>query len=274
MRAARRAVRLKLDCLQVFARNPRGWRARAHPKEDVARFHAILQSRGIAPLVVHACYLVNLASPNRKLRERSVRAVADDMERADLLAGQVADLPCPSVVVVHAGHHMGAGVTAALRILARSVRSLLASSPPNVELLLENSAGRGTELGGEWQQFAQLLDLLGGDERVGVCFDTCHAHAAGHRMDTARQVARTLAGFRNALGLPRLRLVHLNDCRGAAGAHRDLHEHIGQGTIGDAGFRALLRRRELQGHCGILETPIERPSDDLRNVRHVRELMQ
>jgi deoxyribonuclease-4 len=268
VKTARRAARLKLECLQIFARNARGWRARAYGKEEVTRFRAILDRRGIAPLVVHACYLVNLASPAGGLRERSLRAVADDMERAAVLGDAG-----PSFVVVHSGHHMGAGTGTGLRMLATSIRALLSGAPARVGLLLENSAGRGSELGGEWSHFARVLDLAGGDERVGVCFDTCHAHAAGYRMGNVRQVARTLAGFRKAVGLSRLRLIHLNDCRGAAGARRDLHQHIGRGTIGDTGFRAFLWRRDLQGRCAILETPMGRRGDDLRNVRHVRELM-
>ena len=265
VRAARRARRLRLDCLQLFVRNPRGWRARPYPDEEVSRFRALLASAGIAPLTIHSCYLVNLASPDKQLRHRSLRAVADDSARAALLGA--------SVVVFHMGHHMGTGVSAALRTLARSLRSLLPDLPPGVSLLVENAAGRGSELGGEWTQFVQMLDLLHGDERVGVCFDTCHAHAAGYRLDRSRWVSRSLADFRSALDMSRLRLIHLNDCAAPAGARRDLHQHIGQGTIGDLGFRAFLRRRELQHLCAILETPLDRPRDDLRNVRHVRELM-
>ncbi len=265
VRAVQRARRLRLDCLQIFVRNPRGWRARSYGGEEIGRFRSLCASAGITPVIVHSCYLVNLASPDRALRERSLRAVGDDAERAASLGG--------SAVVFHMGHHMGAGVKAGIRTLARSVRSLLAGLPAEVILLVENAAGRGTELGGEWEHFAALLDLLHGDGRVGACFDTCHAHAAGYRLDSARWVSRSLAGFKRAVGVSP-RLIHLNDCAAPAGAHKDLHQHIGRGTIGEAGFRALLRRRDLRGLCGILETPMERPRDDLRNVRRVRSLME
>ena len=128
-------------------------------------------------------------------------------------------------------------------------------------------------MGGEWDEFAQILDLLHGDERgVGVCFDTCHAHAAGHRVNSARWVGRTLREFENVVGLSRLRLIHLNDSHGAAGSHIDHHQHIGRGTIGDAGIRAFLRRRELRDRCAVLETPIDRPGDDRRNLKRARAL--
>ena len=127
-------------------------------------------------------------------------------------------------------------------------------------------------MGGDWEHFAQLLDLLHGDEREGVCFDTCHAHAAGYRVDSARWIGRTLREFDRVIGLSRLRLIHLNDSHGAAGSHIDHHQHIGRGAIGDAGFRAFLRRREIRDRCAILETPIDRPGDDRRNLKRVRML--
>ncbi len=114
--------------------------------------------------------------------------------------------------------------------------------------------------------------MLDGDERVGICLDTCHAHAAGHRLDSARWVGRTLRSFDAILGLDRLRLLHLNDSVGRPGSRVDLHQHIGRGTIGKEGFRALLRRRALRRVCAILETPFQREGDDRRNLARVRRL--
>lgn len=266
---ARRARRLRLDCLQLFVRNPRGWRSRTYPSDEVAEFRALLRSQGIAPVFVHSCYLVNLASPDRELLARSRHAVADDIARAALLGAQA--------VVFHMGHHMGAGISAGLRTLAQSLRTLLSELPDEVSLIVENAAGRGTELGGDWAHFRELFDLLAGDHRVGICLDTCHAHAAGYRLDGRACVSRSLRQFREALALPPgstgpLALVHLNDCAAPPGEHIDLHQHIGRGTIGDRGFRALLKRRELRALCGILETPMRRPHDDVRNLRRLRRL--
>ncbi len=264
VKAALHARSLKCECLQIFARNARGWRARTYREEEIAGFKEILAARSITPVVIHSCYLVNLASPDRELRERSLNSVADDMARAHLLGGHF--------VVFHFGHHMGEGRERALRTIARGVRWLLNNGPTDIHLLLENSAGRGSELGSDWQDFVQLFDLLDGEARVGVCFDTCHAHAAGYRLDTAKYVGKTLRDFGSALGLARLPLIHLNDCRAPAGSHIDHHQHIGRGTIGDDGFRALLQRRIIRDRCAILETPIERAGDDRRNLRHAWSL--
>jgi deoxyribonuclease-4 len=245
-------------------RNARGWRGRAYTEAEVEGFRSIVAARDISPVVIHSCYLVNLASPDEALRDRSLRSVADDMLRAAVLGGRF--------VVFHFGHHMGAGLKRGLKSVASAVRSLLSHGPSEVQLLLENSAGRGTELGADWGDFAALLDLLDGEERAGICFDTCHAHAAGWRLDGPRRVGRALRAVDASVGLSRVRLVHLNDCRAPAGSHIDHHEHIGKGAIGYGGFRSLLRRRELRDRCAILETPIERPGDDRRNLRRIKRL--
>lgn len=263
--AARHARAIGCECLQVFVRNPRGWRARSYPEAEVQAFRELVVELKLGPLVVHSCYLANLASPNAELLARSRAAVADDLARAGRLGA--------AVVCVHAGHHMGAGPEAGLATLADSVRGLLDLSPPGVGLLLENGAQRGRELGSEWGQLARVLALTGGDERLGVCFDTCHAHAAGYRLDGPRRVGRTLREVERTVGLDRVRLIHLNDCRSAPGSGRDRHEHLGKGSIGAVGLSALLRRPELQRLCAILETPIARADDDARNLRRARRLM-
>jgi deoxyribonuclease-4 len=263
LQTARHARAIGCECLQIFARNARGWRGRAYPEREVEGFKRLLSEYQIGPLIVHSCYLVNLASPAAELRERSRWAVADDMRRGAMLGSRV--------VNVHTGYQVGEEVGRAIAILAGSIRTVLADAPPEVDLLLENAAGRH-RLGTDWRHFARLLEELAGEPRVGICFDTCHAHAAGHRLDSPRWIRRSLQEFDAVLGLERLRLIHLNDSRGLPGSHLDRHQHIGKGTIGDRGFRAFLRRRVLQDRCAILETPLEHPDDDARNLRRARQL--
>jgi len=263
VQTARHAHAIGCDCLQIFVRNARGWRGRVYAEREIAQFKQLLAQYHIGPLVVHSCYLVNLASPNPELLAQSRRAVADDMERAAALGSRAVNM--------HTGYFVGEEAEGAIATLAASIRGLLAEAPPGVDLWLENAAGRH-RLGTDWRHFARLLEKLDGEPRLGICFDTCHAHAAGHRLDSARWVGRTLREFDAVLGLDRLRLIHLNDSRGAAGSQLDRHQHIGRGTIGDRGFRAFLRRRALQDRCAILETPLDRPEDNARNIRRAREL--
>lgn len=263
--AARHAREIRCDCLQIFVRNARGWRGRVYPEQEVDEFRRLLAKYDIHPLVVHSCYLVNLASPRRELLTRSRRAVVDDMKRAATLGARA--------VNAHTGYDMGAGLEAGLRTLAESVRLILAKAPPGIDLLLENAAGGSRHLGGEWAHFARLLDELDGEPRLGFCFDTCHAHAAGYRLDGPRRVGAALREFDRVLGLDRLRLIHLNDSKGPPGGLLDRHQHLGKGSIGDVGLQAFLRRREIRDRCAILETPIDRPTDDARNLRYARRLM-
>jgi len=231
VKAARRARSLGCECMQVFGRNARGWRGRIYSQDEIAELRRILGKADISPVVVHSCYLVNLASPGRALRQRSLRSVADDMVRAVALGG--------TTVVTHFGHHTGAGTDAGLRTLAQSIRSLLVGVPDGVQLLLENTAGRGSEMGTDWDEFARLLDLLHGDERVGVCFDTCHAYAAGYDVRTPKGYEKTMRQLDDVLGFAQLKAVHLNDSKGKLGSRLDRHEGIGKGYIGFDGFRNM-----------------------------------
>ncbi len=265
VKAARHAHAIGCECLQLFPRNARGWRSRVYTDKEVAAWQAERERFDLRPVVLHSNYLVNLASSNATLLAQSREVVADDLQRAQRLGA--------SFVVTHSGHAVGEGVEVGLTRLAESLRTLLPSVPRGVRFLLENTAGGEGQLGGRWEHFAFLLEQVGHDPRLGVCFDTCHAHAAGYRLDSPRRVGEALRLFSAIVGLDRLAVIHLNDCQSECGGHRDRHEHIGKGTIGDAGLRALLVRRDLRDRCAILETPIREKEDDARNLAHVRELV-
>ncbi len=263
--AARQAHEIGCQCLQLFPRNARGWRGRAYSEAEVEAFRRERERFDLGPLVLHSNYLCNLAASKQALLARSREVVADDLQRAHRLGAQF--------LVTHPGHPVGESVEIGLERLGESVRLLLRDLPEGVRFLLENTAGGEGQLGGRWEHFARVFAEVDHDPRVGVCFDTCHAHAAGYSLDSPRRVSAVLREFDRIVGLDRISVIHLNDCQGESGGHRDRHEHIGKGTIGDAGFRALLRRRELQDRCVILETPIREKEDDARNLARVRELV-
>lgn len=265
LRAAEEARRKGLECVQIFPRNPRGWRAAAHDPDIDREFRRRLIEDDIQPLFLHTAYLVNLASPNPALLKRSRAAVAADLERAGRLGAHS--------VIVHAGAHTGAGREAGIARLAASINILLrAKYGPT--LVLENTAGAGSELAGDFEDFVAVLDRVRRLDRVAFCFDTCHAHVAGHDLSTARGVRRAIDEFDRALGLSRLILIHANDARARAGSRWDAHTHIGEGTIGLAGFRALVNDRRLRALPVILETPLKRPDDDERNLATIRRLVR
>ena len=265
--ALNHAQSLGCDCLQIFSKSPRQWNAKPLDSELAARFREQWRASGFAPLVAHDSYLINLAAPDETVLEKSVAAMIDEIERADLLG-------C-AFLVTHCGAHLqkdgAAGVEAGLAQLAKSLLRVLDATPnAHVRILLENTAAQGTCLGGPFEHLARLLEVVH-SPRLGVCFDTCHAHAAGHDLSSSEKVAEVLNNFDQIVGLEKLCVVHLNDSKGEVGKHLDRHEHIGAGTIGRDAMRALLTHPQLRNKPFILETPeVETMIEE--NLMTVREL--
>lgn len=243
------AEELGMTAVQIFSHNARSWQMPPLPRAAVEGFRARWQVSSVRYVTIHTIYLINLASPDPGLRERSIAAVAAELERA-------AELGIPEVST-HIGAHMGEGVEVGLERAGEALRVILSRTDHlPVRLLLENTAGGGTTLGGQLEELHQLIERASaGPERLGVCFDTCHAFAAGYDLSTPAGVERTLAELDRTVGLERLRLVHLNDSRYGLGSRKDRHEHIGRGKIGLAGFQAIVNHPKLRELPFILETP-------------------
>jgi len=265
-RAFERAESVGCESLQIWTRNGRQWDA--PPLDDLARcqFLAARDSRDIHPVVAHASYLINIASPDPALHRRSVTALQDELTRCRLL-----EVP---YLVLHPGAHTGAGAEAGLELAARALRqafTVLDDAP--VRILLETMAGQGTTVGGSFEDLAWLLDRVADPDHLGVCFDTCHVFAAGYEITTGKGYAATMEAFDRTVGLDQLHVVHLNDSQYGLGSRRDRHTHIGEGHIGQAGFAPLLTDSRLAGLAGIIETP---KSDDLhedrQNLARLREI--
>lgn len=268
--ALREAQKLACDCLQIFTKSPRQWNAPPLDIEMAASFRQAWQSSGCAPLVAHDSYLINLAAPEEDKRRKSVAAMIDEVERAELLG-------C-DYLVTHCGAHLQkndveVGVTTGCANLVRSLQEVLEATPDvRVKIALENTAAQGTCLGGPFEHLAQVLDAVHSD-RLRVCFDTCHAFAAGHDVASEAGLQSTLANFAATIGLERLAVVHLNDSKGELGRHLDRHEHIGEGHIGREGMRHILNDPRLKELPFILETP-EIETHLAINLQTVRELQQ
>jgi deoxyribonuclease-4 len=248
LRALRTAREIGCNALQIFVTNPRGWRVpEPRPKAEDA-FRAALAELDLAPVAVHATYLINLASPRDDFFAQSVTLLRATLERAARHGA--------AWVVLHIGSHMGSGVEAGLARLATGLRQTLEGTPASVALLLENDVGAGGELGARFEQIAAALAAVPEHaERLGVCLDTAHLWGAGFEIGTAEGVARTLAEVERLIGLRRVQVLHLNDTKVALGSHRDIHARLGEGIIGEEGLRALLRAPALAHVAVLLETP-------------------
>jgi deoxyribonuclease IV len=265
--AAEKARILGCRTMQIFTKNPRGWATpRAIDPAEAAAFRAVLLHYGINPLVVHLPYLPNIATPDETLYERSVAALADEMERAGTLGA--------SYLVLHVGHRGRASEEEAFARVATAVNRVCRTVPGTLMVLLENTAGQGTEIGTCFQHLARILAMVEDTDRIGICLDTAHAWGAGYDLSTAAGIDETMKDFDRFLGLECLRLVHLNDAKAPRGAQIDRHEHIGQGFIGRAGIRLLLSHPRLSAIPFIMETPKKSEQDDRNNMEAVRALLQ
>lgn len=256
-KAAERAHALGAGALQVFTSSPRMWRAAPVRPADAAAWKRLRREFRLGPLVIHANYLINVAGQVPELRARSLAALRGELERAAALEADY--------LVLHPGSGPLEACVAGIREATRD----LSWGP--VTLLIENTAGGGGHLGGPFASVAAILDGLAGLP-VGACVDTCHAWAQGYDLVTPRGYAAALRELDATVGVARVPVFHANDAKSARGSHLDRHEHIGEGRLGDACFRRLLTDRRLRGKAFILETPVDDPGDQARDLAALRRL--
>jgi deoxyribonuclease-4 len=251
--------------MQVFAKSPRQWNARALDPATTAAFRARVAERGMGEVLVHTAYLINLGSDDDALWERSHRALADELMRAGALGA--------TAVVTHLGTSRSGDRDVTASRIARGVDlAWTAAGVQDTRLLLENTAGAGTTFGGGPDELGAVigrLDAAGG--RVGVCLDTCHAHAAGWDLSREATWAELLEAFELCCGMP-IEAVHANDCSFPPGHHKDRHAWIGDGTIGYDGFAAMFRMPALAAVPVVTEMPGETPVKDAENISRLRRL--
>jgi deoxyribonuclease-4 len=248
----------------LFTKQPGRWAEPLFDSAAIDAFTAARAAHGIRTAAAHAAYLINLASPDPVLRERSYDAFAGELGRCVAFGLEF--------LVCHPGSAMGDQRARALGRNADGIRRALAAVPGEVMVLLETTAGAGSCLGSTFEELAELLHLVGMPERVGVCVDTCHVWAAGY--DLAGDYEHVMHQLDQSVGLGMVRLFHLNDSLGARGGRRDRHAHIGLGTLGVEPFRRLLRDERLWGIPKLLETPKDGDAlrADRRNLRRLRSL--
>jgi deoxyribonuclease-4 len=270
LNAPANAVEATCEAFQMWVSSPRAWRLPAVEPDVDERFRELVAEAGLGPVFVHAPYLVNFASTSDATVDSSTTVVAATLDKAAAIGA--------AGVVVHAGSDLGAGRAAGLARTRAAVMPLLdrldraadRAGGASPGLLIEFTAGKNNMLASRVDEMAELLDTLDGHPRVEVCFDTCHAMCAGYDLHDPAAAAAT-AGELDKLLPGRLALVHANDSRDPCGAPRDRHWHIGEGTIGDAGFAALLAQPALAAVPWITELP-ETNADHARNLARLRRL--
>ncbi len=259
-----RANTTNCETIQLFSRNPRAWRLTPLDERDVETFRRDIADSGIFPVFVHMPYLPNLATSEPSLRWKSRRSLREEMIRAETLGAEF--------VIAHIGSAKGVSRRRALKNVAASVNGVLQDVRNRVKLLLENTAGMGSEVGARFEEIAEIIDSVEQGERIGICFDTAHAYQAGYDLSSRRGLKSALSQFDGLVGLDRILAIHLNDSKSPYGSKMDRHWHVGKGLIGVGGFTRIVRHPALNGLPAIMETPRTGIEDDLANMRLVRRL--
>ena len=237
------------ECIQVFTRNQNRWSSKPISDAQATRFRVELERLGIGPVMAHDSYLINLATDDPEKLGKSMEAFGDEIARADGLS-----IP---FLVAHPGSHLGAGVDVGLRRFARNLDTCLerAGAGSQVMILLETTAGQGSNLGFEFEQLRDIIDHSAHPDRLGVCVDTCHVFAAGYDIRSREGYDATITKLAQTVGLDRVRAWHLNDSKRELGSHVDRHADLGEGLIGIEPFRWLVCDPRWAGVPGCLETP-------------------
>ena len=256
-RAVDRAQASGCESLQIFTKSAGQWRARPLPPEEIRAFRRRVRETGIRPVVAHNSYLINLAASNRALRDQSIAALLEEVDRAEALG--------LDALVMHPGSYTNGSEEGGLRLIADGLAAIFDARPDGkTKLLLEHTAGQGTNLGHRFEHLASIMDSLGGTPRVGVCLDTCHLLSAGYDICSEEGYEQTFAEFGRIVGFSRLRAFHLNDSKKPCASRVDRHEHIGKGCIGLEPFRRLLNDRRFARLPMLLETPKLETRETLR----------
>ncbi len=265
--AAIKANELGANCFQIFSSSPRMWRAAMPPQEQIRELKQYRDEQGLEPLVVHDSYLINLAAPDDVIRAKSIAAFRGELERAMAMGAEY--------LVMHPGsardQPVDVGIANIVRSLEVASRELKTSG---ITLLFENTAGAGATIGRTMQELKTLRDLAQPvvPFPIGYCLDTCHLYASGYDVSTEEGLNQTVETAQSLLGLEMIPVIHANDSKGAFASRLDRHANIGEGHIGLEGFRRILNHPKLRDKAFVLETPVDEPGDDQRNVDALKSL--
>ena len=255
----RTAEGIGANTFAFFTRNPRGSRAKAEDPKDAAAAVQALQECSFGPLVAHGAYTMNLCTADAEARAFAASVLQDDLRRMAAIPGNFYNF--------HPGSHVGQGVEQGIEYIAAALNTALEPGYP-VTVLLETMAGKGSEIGGRFEELRMILDAVGSSD-VGVCLDTCHVYDGGY--DIVRDLDGVLSEFDRVVGLERLKALHLNDSKNPFASHKDRHECLGEGALGIDTFRAIVNHPKLKGLPMILETPNELPGY-AREIALLRQL--
>ncbi|OLS23204.1 MAG: Endonuclease 4 [Candidatus Heimdallarchaeota archaeon LC_3] len=257
------AKELGINSFQIFTRTSRSWSFKPLEQKEIEKFRDF--KKNFNKVIVHMPYLPNLASSEEEVYSKSLSSLLDETRRCDQLN--------IDYLVTHLGSHKGHGMDKGKKNVTSMLEKALELNP-QVKIILENTSGTKNSVGSQFEDIAKIIESTSDPNKIGVCFDTCHAFAAGYDLRTLESVERTIEQFNSIIGINKLKVVHLNDSKGEILSKLDRHEHIGLGKIGLNGFKAFLSQKFTKDIPLILETPINEQRDDFGNLKVVKSLLE
>jgi len=251
--------------IQIFTKSNRQWFAKDLTEEEISLFKETTKKSLLKNITAHACYLINLASATERTRALSINALTQELQRCEQLGIEY--------LVLHPGSHGGQGRDKGAGLISEGIDKAFGKSPGRTMVLLETMAGQGTSIGSSFEDIALIRAQSAHAQRIGVCLDTCHVFAAGYDISNKDSYEQIWKKFDATIGLAHLRVIHVNDSKGALGSRLDRHEDIGKGAVGLSGFTLLFNDTRFFDIPKILETPKESPEDDRRNMNALKDLL-
>lgn len=261
-----RARELGCNTIQIFSHNPRGWAIKRKDPEEIREFIEAKRKYDISPVFIHTSYLINLASDNPSLAAKSVHMVLQELDIADSIGAEY--------IVLHTGSASGKDPVTARKRAIKCLQEIAGRGQWHTGLLLENTAGERGDITSKINEISEIMGQVSNRLISGICLDTCHAFSAGYDIGSDNGVQLLSDEIKKYIGKDKIRLLHLNDAKGALGSGLDRHEHIGQGKIGVKGFKNFIKHKVFSDIPVILETPKKSADDDLKNLETVRKLMR
>jgi len=266
--AIERGKQATCDTIQMFNKGNNQWKAKKLEKEEIDKYFKAIEDTGVTVSTSHTSYLINIASPDKKLAGISTSSLKEELERCNMLK-------IPNLVM-HPGSHVGTGEEEGVKRISKNINRIFDELENNsVCLLLETTAGQGSHLGYTFEQLAQMIDGVKDKDHIGVCIDTCHIFSAGYPLTEPKEYKATMKKFDDVVGLDKLKIIHMNDSMKGFGEKKDRHDHIGKGKIGLEAFRNIVNDPKLKKVPMILETPKEEDlKDDIENLKVLRGLVK
>ena len=262
-----KAKELGCTSVQIFSGNPRGWYQKEFDNSDLTLFKQKIKEYDIQPVVIHMPYLPNPASPDKNLYTKSLNTLIDVLQKAEQLSAEYVNM--------HVGKAMGSSFEIAVNRVIQAINTaLIKASQSKTILLLENTAGQGTEIGNKFEHLKAIINKIDNKEKIGVCLDTAHLFGAGYDLRNKNRIDKTLTEFDEIVGLSYLKLIHYNDSIPEFNSQKDRHQHIGKGMIGEKGMKAIINHPLLINLPFIMETPMKQTGDDIRNLKTLKKYIR